>query len=450
MGYESAPGSFLANQENQSDSAKKKMDEKLYIIVGKLFEHGFNAERFDRIRDSTKELALIPVSSITGEGLPETLVFLSGLAQKFLEENLKVQANTPGKGTLLEVRDEKGLGTTLDVILYDGMLKVGDTIAVAGKNGVIQTKIRSLLKPNIAADSRMNEKWIRVEEIHAAAGVKISAPGLEEAVAGSPLLVVSTGNEAEQIEKEVKRITIDSDAIGAIVKTDTLGSLEALLKLMQSHGIKVKRASVGDVTRRDIMEAAALHNKDPFLGVVFAFSTSIPEDARKDAEKAGVKVFESNIVYSLSEDYKKWVESEKAAQQKAFLEKAILPCKFVYLPGYTFRNSKPAVIGVRIQIGRLKVGAEVMNEKGEIIGRVQNIQVESESVQEAKTDEEVAVSIDGATVTRNLNENDVLLTRITDGMQDLLKKINLSSDEKELLSTIIALQSSVSNTSQEE
>lgn len=444
-GYESAPGSFLANLKNQDAGTQKRLDERLYILLGELFQLGFQSERFDRVQDTTKELALIPVSSLTGEGLPETIVFLAGLAQKFLEENLKTQENSPGKGTLLEVRDEKGLGTTIDVILYDGVLRVGDSFVVAGKNGVIQAKVRALLRPNTITDIRMADKWVQIKEIHAAAGIKIAAPGLEQALAGSPFLVAGgSGEEAEQIEREVNRIKVDSDAFGTIVKTDTLGSLEALLKLLQARQIRVKRADVGEVTHRDVMEAAALRAKDPYLGVIFAFNVNVPESARKDAALSSVKLIESNIVYSLAEEYSKWVAEEKAANQKALLEKAILPCQFNVLPGFVFRNSKPAVVGVRIFEGRLKVGAEVMNQKGEIIGHVQNIQVDSDAISVANRDQEVAVSIDGGVVGRNLFEKDVLLTKITPGMEELLKKIELSEEEKSLLTRIIALQLSLS------
>lgn len=449
-GYESKPGSFLANQVNQDEGTKKRMDEKLYTLVGTLFEMGFNSERFDRVQDTTKELAMIPVSSITGEGLPETLVFLAGLAQRFLESNLKTQEDSPGKGTLLEVREEKGLGTTIDVILYDGILRVGDPFVVAGRNGVIQTKVRALLRPNTMTDIRMNDKWVQVKEIHAAAGIKVSAPNLETALAGSPFLVSKTGQEAAQIEKEVAQLKIDSQNIGVVIKTDTLGSLEALVKLFQTHSIPIKAANVGEVSKRDIMEAAAVKTKDPFLGVIFAFNTIMSDALQKDAEISGVKVFKSNIVYSLTEDYTKWMQEEKAKQQKEFLEKAILPCQFKVLPGFIFRNSKPAVVGVKIIEGRLKVNAEVLNEKGESLGKIQNIQVETDSVPEAKRDQEVAVSISEAVVGRSLFENDTLYTKITPGMQVLLKKVNLSEDELTLLEKILALQSTPDTSNMEE
>ncbi|MBM3281885.1 MAG: translation initiation factor IF-2 [Candidatus Diapherotrites archaeon] len=453
-GYETKPGSFLANVNTQPTYVQQKLDERVYTILGELHELGFQSERFDRVHDTTKEIALIPVCVSTGEGIPETLVFLAGLAQKFLEQNLKLEADGPGKGTCLEVRDEKGLGTTLDVILYDGKLSVGDVFVVAGKNGVIESKIRALLRPNILTDIRVAEKFVSVKDAYAATGVKISAPNLNDALAGSPFLVVKNGNEKEIIEKEVKRIKIESDNVGIILKTDTLGSLEALVKLIHSHHIKVKRADVGEITRRDVLEAAAIRAKDPYLGVIFAFNTLIQDAARKDAQLAQIPIFESNIVYSITEEYVKWVQQQEAEKNKRLLEQAIFPAKIQFLPGFAFRNSKPAVVGVRVVEGRLKNGVELMNSTGELVGRVQAIQSENESVTIAEKNAEVAVSISDAVVGRNLFENDVLYTVLTPNMLVTLKKINaqLSEDEKDLLVFVTQLnsRSSTNNVEREE
>lgn len=451
-GYDSHAGSFLANLSNQSHAVQQKLDERVYTILGQLHELGFQSERFDRVRDTTKEIAMIPICVSTGEGIPETLVFLAGLAQKFLEQNLKLETNGAGKGTCLEVRDEKGLGTTLDVILYDGKLSVGDAFVVAGKNGVIESKVRALMRPNILTDIRAAEKFVSVKEVYAATGIKISAPNLDDALAGSPFLVVKNGNEKEIIEKEVKRIKIESDALGIILKTDTLGSLEALVKLIHSHNIKVKRADVGEITRRDVLEAAAIKTKEPYLGVIFAFNTLVQEAARKDAQLAQVPIFESNIVYTITEEYMKWVQTQEAEKNKRLLEMAMFPAKIQFLPGFAFRNSKPAVVGVRVLEGRLKNGIELMNKKGELIGRVQAIQSENESVTLAEKNAEVAVSISDAVIGRNLFENDMLYTILTPNMLTTLKKINaqLTEDEKDLMREIAEMTSHSSNTEREE
>lgn len=442
--YESKKGSFLANFSEQEKQAQKNLDEKLYHILGELFKQGFQSERIDRIKDPSKEIALIPISPKTGEGIPETLVFLAGLAQKFMEKNLKLTVEGHGKGTVLEVREEKGLGTTIDVILYDGTLKVGDSFVVAGKNRVIRSKVRTLLQPNSIMDIRTAEKFISVKEVHAATGIKISAPRLGEALAGSPFLVEATGEEGSQIQMEVNRIKIDSDQIGVVVKADTLGSLEALITLLHSHSIKIKKADVGDVNKRDVSEATAIRSKEPLLGVIFAFNVTISPEIEKEAVFNQVKIFRSDIVYSISEEYLKWKEEQEKKKKENLLQRAVFPVKIKILQGFVFRKSKPAVVGIKILEGRLKNGIELMNEKGKKIGRVQNIQSKNKKVEEAKKNDEVAISIEGGVVERNLFENGVLFGIIPKGKMDLLDQLKkeLTEEEKELLEKTIKLHSS--------
>lgn len=450
-GYESKAGSFLHNLSQQSEKTKAKLDERLYTIVGQIFETGFQSERFDRVKDPTKEIAMIPISSHTGEGMPELLMFLAGLSQKFLEQKLNFAVEGPAKGTVLEVRDERGFGKTIDVILYDGSLETGDTIVLAGKNGVIRTKVRALLRPNTMTDIRVAEKFVSMKEAHAATGIKIAAPGLDEAIAGSPILEEKTGNEANEIQNEVNRIKIESDAIGIIVKADTLGSLEALIQLLHSHQIKIKRADVGEITRRDILEAAALKAKDLYAGCILGFNAPVNDAVKKEAELQQVHIISGNIVYALTEQYQLWVKQTEENKNKMLMEKAIFPCEIQLLPNHVFRNTKPAVVGVRIIEGRLRVGTELMNKQGEVIGKVAQIQQEKENIDLAEKNDEVAVSIDGGNVGRNLFENDTLYTNPTPGMLTLLKKIEskLSEEEKELLQKITNLQSSLTNTQEE-
>ncbi|MDP2666873.1 MAG: translation initiation factor IF-2 [Candidatus Diapherotrites archaeon] len=449
-GYDSAPGSFLENHARQLPAVQKRLDERLYTLVGELHGMGFASERFDRVEDTTKEIAIVPICNPTGEGIPEMLVFLAGISQKFLETKLRVVSNSPGKGTCLEVREEKGMGTTLDVILYDGHIKVGDAFVVAGRDGVIQSKVRALLRPNILTDIRMAETFISVKEIYAAAGVKISAPDLDNALAGSPFLVVHTGNEAQHITQEVNRIKIENDHLGVILKTDTLGSLEALVKLLQTHSIRIKRADVGQVTRRDVMEAAAIRAKDPYLGVIFAFNTSVHDAARGDAEKEQVKLFESTIIYSLTEDYLAWVETQKSQSNIRLMQQVIFPCKLQVLPGFVFRQSKPAVVGVRILNGRLKKGTELLNARGEKVGRVVGIQSEKDEIEIAETGKDVAISIDQGVIGKNVNPHDVFYSYIAPAMHAILMKLGdkITPEEKELLKDIHRLR--VSETPPEE
>ena len=301
QGWESAEGSFSENLK-RNEKLAAALDEKIYVLVGKLHEQGFQSERFDRCTDFKTQVPIIPISAKTGEGLPELLTLLTGLSQKFFEKKLSIEEEEAGKGAILEVKEEKGLGKTVDVILYSGVIKVNDKIVLGGKNKVLETKVRALLMPKPLQEIRVasGERFLNVKEVHAAAGVKVAAPGLEEALAGSPLLVEATGKEKEAIEKEIASVKQESNAIGPVLKADTLGSLEAMVVLLEKEaGLRPKKADVGEVTRHDVMEAVAQKEADYLKAAIFAFNVQVEESARKEAEKQGIPIFSGNVVYKL-------------------------------------------------------------------------------------------------------------------------------------------------------
>lgn len=432
-GWHSSKQSVSKSLKEQNPNALEELDQKIYTIVGQIHSKGFVSERFDRVQDFTKQVPIIPVSAVTGEGLPEVLMFLAGLSQKYLEERLRVEESGPGKGVVLEVKEEKGLGTTIDVILYEGELKVGNKIALAGRQGVIETKVRALLQPKPMTDMRSSqEKFNSVEEVHAAAGIKISGPSLESAIAGSPLRVIETGSEIDEIKKEVEGIEIETDALGPIVRADTLGSLEALQKMLSDKEIKIKRADIGEVTRKDIIEASAVREKEPLKGIIIAFNVSVPEEVMLEAGKNKVKVFQEKVIYKIFEDYDKWVEEKKTEEKTEKMKNLVFPVKIMILPNYVFRHSKPAIVGVIVLEGRLKNNVALI-KGNKVIGRVNAIQRKGEPVEEALKDDEVAISIDNAVVGRTINEKDVLFSFIPESHFSELKNLGVLKAEELLL-----------------
>jgi len=399
---------FILSFPEQAEHVKNALDEKIYIIIGKLYEMGFSSDRYDRVREFQRNIGVIPVSARTGEGIPDLLMILMGLAQKFLEKDLEYRAVGPGTGTVLEVKEEIGLGTTLDVILYDGELNVGDTVVVGSLGDPIVTKIRALLKPRPLSEIRSEEKFKQVKKVVAASGIKIAAPDLEGALAGSLIRVASGDiNEiAAQIKSEIDAVRIETQSNGILIKADTLGSLEALVNELKKENIPIRRADIGDISKRDIAEAKTV--KDPLLSVIVGFDVDILPDAREEITGSDIKVFINNIIYKLIEDYKKWVVEQKVLIEKKRYETIIKPGRFIILPDCTFRQSKPAVVGVRVMGGIIKTSLEVMKEDGSIVGKIKGIQEHNENISEATAGKEVAVAIDGPTVGRQIKEGDIL------------------------------------------
>ncbi len=432
--------SFLKSFASQNERVSLLVETKVYDIVGTLAEHGFSSERFDRVSDFARNLAIVPVSAHTGEGIPDLLMVLIGLAQRYMEKALTLTVNGPGAGTVLEVKEEKGLGTTIDVILFDGTIRVGDEIAIATTDGVQTTKVRSLLQPRPMQEILVEDRFLRVKEVVAAAGVKVSAPGLDQVIAGSPIRVL--GDDPEEVKaciaKEMTEINVSLSPEGLIIKADTIGALEALCKELSTHEIPVMRAEVGPVSRHDVIEAETI--KDPLYRVLIAFNTPVLPDAQELLKEPiyaeMVQFFTGNVIYHILEEYLEWRNNLKRIMDQKRFEKIILPAKILVLPGCVFRQNNPAVVGVRILSGTLRTGVSLIKRDGKKAGSIKSMQLRKENIQEAHAGEEVAISIEGATVGRHFDVNDELLVAIPERHVKVLETemiTHLNEDAKEVL-----------------
>jgi len=253
---------FMDSFSKQSEGIQDDLEKKIYDIVSQLSMRGFEADRFDRVTDFKKQISIVPTSGKTGEGVPELLMMLAGLSQAFLKDRLELSKEC--RGTVLEIKEVTGLGTTIDAIIYDGTVKRGDYLIIGGKEPIV-TKIKALLRPPVLKELRVEKKFDSVGEVHAAAGIKISAPNLETVIAGSPVICVSETSHVDEakkiVQKEVEEVQFSKEGEGVIARSDTLGSLEALIKILQKNAIPIKKAEVGPVTKQDIIELDALKDE---------------------------------------------------------------------------------------------------------------------------------------------------------------------------------------------
>lgn len=424
--------------QKQQQSALTVLDTKLYEIVGKLFEMGINADRFDRVGDVTKQIIMIPCSAKTGEGIPELLMWVSGLAQRFLASNLEISKDTPAKGTVIEVKEEQGLGKVMDAIIYDGTLSVGDDIVVGGLDGPICCKVKALFLPTPLADMRdKRTDFESVQSVTAATGVRLCAPSDEDAVAGMPLRAASPETleqVKEEVAKEVGEVLPEMEEMGIIAKADSLGSLEALVRLLKEADIPVSRASVGKLGKQDIAAAQSMLAKDKLRAVIIAFNIPRPDDCP-------VKIFASDVIYRAIEDYQAWMKGEQRNLENASREALPYPAKIKIMAGYIFRQSNPAVCGTEIQAGTLKPNVKMMKKDGTVVTSIRGIQKERENVEKAERNEQVAVSYSDVVVGRQIFENDVLYTYVEESDFRKLKDVKdlLRDDEKDVLREIAVI-----------
>lgn len=418
---------LIQNITSQTQQTQLELDQKLYEIVGVLYEKGFSAERFDRVDDYTKKIGMIPVSAKTGEGIPELLMILTGLVQKYLENSLKTEVSGQGKGTILERNEIKGFGTTIDIILHDGTIKVNDTIAIAGINEPTITKIRGL-------QQTQGNKLITIKEANAAAALRLIAPNIKEIMPGMPLRVANTNLEEikEELQKEIEESFIETDEEGIILKTDSLGSLEALVHLLKEKNIPIKHASIGSITKKDLASASA--SKDEINKAILAFNVDGEHDEK-------IKIIQSDIIYKILDDYEDWKEAQLKKEEQKEMQNLPKPAKLTIMQHHVFRQSNPAIVGAKIILGTLKLGAPLMKDDKEIT-YVKEIQKDKENVKEASVGDEVAISLPGITMGRQLKEGETLYTNLSEHEYLELKRVKsfLKPNEVEVLKEIAEIK----------
>ncbi|MFU1782695.1 translation initiation factor IF-2 [Haloarcula japonica] len=425
----------------QSDRVQSDLNEKLYEIIGELSDNGFSADMYWRVQNFQANIGVVPVSAETSEGIPDLLTVMMGLSQRYMKEEMEIDTSGPGVGTVLEVKDTQGFGTTLDAIIYDGTIRSDDTIVVGGLQGPIITDVRALLRPRPLEEIRTEQEFEQVDQVAAADGVKIAAPDLGDAMAGAPIRVIRDRDRSEviaEVEEELAEIEVTTQEEGVVIKADTLGSLEALSSTLEEEEIPVMRAEVGAVAPRDVRVAETAG--EPTNQAILAFSVEVLDDARDLAEQEDVELFEDDVIYQLVESYDDHVTAIEEAQQEQILENITRPAKFRVLQDHTFRQSDPAVVGVEILSGELRRNVNVVrwdNGEANRVGTLKTIQDEGEDVDSARAGERMAVSIQGPTVGRQIEEGDDLWVEIPEKHAKILEqelKEDISVDEREALS----------------
>ncbi|MEM4230713.1 MAG: translation initiation factor IF-2 [Candidatus Pacearchaeota archaeon] len=412
-GWRKLSDDIKENIESQPQHIKQNFDEKIFTIMAALNSHGFESDLFYNVKDYTKKLCLVPCSAKTGEGIQELLMVLCGLSQKFLEERLKLDKRA--KGVIFEIKKEKAL-QYIEAILYDGELKIGDEIVIATFEKPILTKVKVLEEV-----LPLSEKFKPVEKVSAATGIKMQVSDMKGILPGMPFQIYR-GNMSE-IEKEFKKEigeVITTDREGVIIKSDSLGSLEALRTLLKQNNINILKAGIGSINKKDIIEAKANKEINPLYCVILGFNVDIEEEA-KEFEKE-VKIIRDEVVYKIIENFQKWIEEEKKRIEREKLSELVSICKLEILPQYIFRNSNPAIFGVRVIGGRVVAGTLLIDEKNEKIGKVKGIQAEKKSIESAEAGMEVAISVSGVTFDRQLKNVKYLFSDLSEEQFKEFKK----------------------------
>ncbi len=447
-GWRSSDAALVSQAIKAQDaSIQADLDQKIYDVVGTLSVLGYRSEAFYRVQDFGEEISIVPMSARSGMGIPELLAVLIGLTQQYLAKRLKL-GDKDARGIVLEVNDEVGMGPTANVILIDGSIGKNDTILVAKRNNIIVTRPKTILLPKPLDEMRdPRDRFKSVDSVEAAAGIKIASPDLEGVLPGSTVYVAKNDPEIkkfrQELEAEMESVFISRETDGLTIKCDTIGSLEAITAMLQRQQIPIAKADIGPVNRRDVIEAGMIKGNDRHLGVILAFNVKTLPDAESESLENHVRIFSDRVIYSLIEGYTKWVQDDTMHEEDAVFSELTPIAKFTFMKGFVFRNNDPAVFGIRIDAGSLRQKTDFMNEQGKKIGRVHQLQEDKKTISTARTGSEVACSVQGVTIGRQIREEDVFysLPRHHEAKK-LLKEFShkLTPDEFEMLNHIVETQ----------
>ena len=414
-GWRKMDESIKNSIEMQSQNVKQIFDEKYYTLIGSLQSHGLDADLFYNITDYTKKVAMVPTCAVTQEGIPELTMMLCGLSQKFLKKQLTL--NQEPKGVMLEVKKEKST-QYIEAILYDGNLKRTDQIAVATFDGEpLISKIRILeeVEP-------LSSKFKAKESVTASTGIRMQLVEKGEILPGMPFELYKDNKEElkEKFKKELGE-SIKTEKYGIIAKADSLGSLEALLVLLRQNNIPVLKAGIGKINKTDAINAKANLETNELDSVIIGFNVEADNTEIKEISSK-IKTITNDVVYKLIEDLVEYRKEKQIEIEKKRMMGLSTICKLEILPQYVFRNTKPAIFGVKIVGGKLISGLSMIDEDDEKVGNIKNIQSEQKSVKESTEGMEVAISIPNLTYDRQLKGKQFLYTNLGESQFREFKK----------------------------
>ncbi|KAF8516649.1 hypothetical protein JB92DRAFT_3114074 [Gautieria morchelliformis] len=452
-GWAATPdNAFRDSLAKQKPSVRREFEQRVEQTKLAFAEQGLNAELYYENQSFARNVSLVPTSAITGEGVPDMIMLLVNLTQQRMSDRLMYLSEL--ECTVLEVKVIEGLGTTIDVVLSNGILREGDRIVVCGLNGPIVTNVRALLTPQPLRELRIKSAYVHHKEVKAALGVKLTAPDLEKAIAGSRLLVVGPDDDEDDLRDEIMSDltsllnTVDKSGQGVCVQASTLGSLEALLDFLKSSKIPVSGINIGPVHKKDIMRAATMLEKAKELACILCFDVTVDKEAEKLAEELGIRLFKADIIYHLFDAFTAYNAEITEAKRKDAAPQAVWPCRLKVIAAFCKRD--PIILGVDILDGTLRVGTPIcvvktdpQTSKREVIrlGKITSLEINHKSMDVVKKSQAgggVAVKIEHAVYEsakmfgRHFDDKDELLSQVTRQSIDVLKssfKADVSNEE---------------------
>jgi len=329
------------------------------------------------------DIPFAPVSSKTGDGVPELLDLV--LLTADLAE-LSADPSLPASGFVLESTQDPKRGLLATLIVKNGTLSTGSFVVT----GSAYAPIRFI--ENFAGK--------RVEEAGPSSPARVSG-FTELPAAGQPFIAVKTRKEAEALVAEAAKgaangVSFDAAEDGItvlplVVKADVTGSIEAIKHELakiehENAAIRIVSTGVGAVGETDVKTAQAVG------GIVIAFTVGTDSAARDLADRSSVAIESFSIIYDLKQ---RVADLLSARAPKVAKEEVLGEAKVLKVFSAT---STKKVLGARHVSGTLSVGDQVRitprEGEGEGRGKIVNLQQARVDVDAIKVEGEFGMQIE--------------------------------------------------------
>ena len=428
--------------KQQKKETINMIETSMYDIQYELEKEGIKSVFYFKNKNPQKVYSIVPVSSRTKEGIADLLALMIYISQNWMNKKITYQEEVDA--TIMESYQDSKHGWVLDIILKNGTINVGDKFIVCGRESSRTITVRKLLvKKNKLED---------VKSVRASDGIRVIASNCDNCYSGTKLYPIDN-NEKEVLQIANEEIdnywkSFDLDQIGVCIQAKTFGELDALYQLVKKDGIpimsvslkklgekdfdriKIKTDNIDDLEYNTLLYFGELDNFDKF---------------DKVAKEKGIKLFNSEIVYGLIDEYKKYSKQCLEERQKKQIASgnAIYPCKLkifkqhIYMKGGT----NNLLFGVKVLEGKLRIGSplyvvkkerfekdkiyNMKTEKEYGLGIVTSLQKNNEDIELANQGDEVCIRLDNVNeliFSRHFDHKDTIISHLSRESIDILKK----------------------------
>jgi len=340
------------------------------------------------------EVPMVKISALTGEGI-DALLDVVLLVAEMEKEQIRANPNAEAVGTVIEAHVDKGEGPVATVIVQNGTLKTNEYLGI---DGAAYGRVRAMRnwKEELvkAAGPGMPVKIIGFKTAPAVGDI-VQAPKdakkLEQRKTKSSRQVAESFTATKNLKQEEDDKS-DKQFLHIVLKADVLGSLEALLGMIENieHdlvGVKVVQKGLGNITETDLERAETSRPS-----VVYGFNMHVPRAIEIDAREKGVDVLTFSVIYDLFNDIvtrlNGLLPQETVVTELGKAEVAAI-----------FRTeSDKMIVGVKVKEGKLISEAKLRIWRGgEIVdeGAISALQSGKTNVKEVPAGQECGLAFSG-------------------------------------------------------